>query len=95
MTARGRGNSWDGFPGEDWIVLGPKDLQRLLPSDHPAAGGSWQIRQDVATAILTHFYPQTENNDVSTHRFERRELIGTIESIKDGSHAPGSMESFG
>jgi hypothetical protein len=84
LTARGRGNSWDGFPGEDWIVLGPKDLQGLLPGDHLAAGRSWQIRQDVATAILTHFYPQTENNDVSTHRFERRKLIGTIESIKNG-----------
>jgi hypothetical protein len=84
LTARGRGNSWDGFPGEDWIVLGPKDLVGLLPADHLEVGRAWEIRQDVATAILTHFYPQTENNDVSTHRFERRKLSGTIESIKNG-----------
>jgi hypothetical protein len=84
LTARGRGNSWDGFPGEDWIVLGLKDLAGLLPADHLAAGASWEVRQDVATAILTHFYPQTENNDVSTHRFARRRLSGTIESIKNG-----------
>src|SRR5947209_1342314 len=23
LTARGRGNSWDDFPSENWIVLGP------------------------------------------------------------------------
>src|SRR4051812_3638172 len=88
LTARGHGNSWDGFPSENWITLGPKESEGLLPVDDPEAGRAWDVREDVATAILTHFYPQTENNDVSTHRFERRRLHGTIESVTDGiAHA--------
>jgi hypothetical protein len=84
LTARGHGNSWSGFPSENWIVLAPEQLEGLLPVAEPRAGHAWDVREDVATAILTHFYPQTENNDVSTHRFERRSLRGTIESVTDG-----------
>jgi hypothetical protein len=88
LTARGHGNSWDGFPSENWIVLDPKQGAGMLPVGEPEVGRAWDLRQDVATAILTHFYPQTENNDVSTHRFERRRLRGTIESLHDGiAHA--------
>jgi hypothetical protein len=83
LTARGHGNSWGGFPSENWIVLGPKQLAGLLPIEQAEPGRAWDLRQDVATAILTHFYPQTENNDVSTHRFERLSLRGTIESVRD------------
>jgi hypothetical protein len=88
LTARGHGNSWDGFPSENWIVLGSKQWVRLLPLEKPVAGGVWDVPEDVATEILTHFYPQTENNDVSTHRFERRTLHGKIEFVKNGiAHA--------
>jgi hypothetical protein len=84
LTARGHGSSWDGFPSENWIVLAPEQLEGLLPVAEPRAGRAWDVREEVATAILTHFYPQTENNDVSTHRIERRRLHGTIESVADG-----------
>ena len=84
LTARGHGSSWDGFPSEDWIVLAPEQISGLLPADPTRAGATWDVSEDVATGILTHFYPQTENNDVSTHRFEHRTLRGTIESIRDG-----------
>jgi hypothetical protein len=120
LVARGHGNSWDGFPSEDWIVLGRREVEAVLPAQcagvvagtlrvpsrsrdnqpdpatargasllqPPVAGRSWDVPEDVATSILTHFYPQTENNDVSTHRFERRKLRGTIEWVKDGiAHA--------
>ena len=85
LTARGHGNSWDGFPSENWIVLTPRQLEGLLPVAELRVGAAWDVREDVATGILTHFYPQTENNDVTTHRFERRGLRGTIESVKDGA----------
>jgi hypothetical protein len=84
LTARGHGNSWSGFPSENWIVLETEQTAGLLPVTEPQVGRAWDVREDVATAILTHFYPQTENNDVSTHRFVHRGLRGTIESIKDG-----------
>jgi hypothetical protein len=84
LTARGRGNSWDGFPSEDWIVLGPKQCQGLRPQGDVKPGGTWEVREDVVTAILTHFYPQTENNDVATHRFERRTMTGEILTVEGG-----------
>jgi hypothetical protein len=88
LTARGHGGSWGGFPSENWIVVPPERLPGLLPTAEPRAGSAWDVREDVATAILTHFYPQTENNDVSTHRFERRRLRGTIERVEEGiAHA--------
>jgi hypothetical protein len=84
LTARGHGSSWSGFPSENWIVLDSEQTEGLLPSTEPRVGCAWDVREDVATAILTHFYPQTENNDVSTHRFEHRRLRGTIESVQNG-----------
>jgi hypothetical protein len=85
LTARGHGSSWDGFPSENWIVPTPGQLDGLLPVPGIKVGDAWDVREDIATAILTHFYPQTENNDVTTHRFESRELSGTIESVQDGT----------
>ncbi len=84
LTARGRGNSWDGFPSENWIVLDPARREGLLPRGEVDRGRSWEVREDVATAILTHFYPQTENNDVSTHRFEARSLKGEVLAVEGG-----------
>jgi hypothetical protein len=91
LTARGHGNSWDGFPSEDWIVVSPGEREGLLPRGEVKVGESWDIREDVATAILTHFYPQTENNDVSTHRFERRTLKGRVLAV-DGGVARARVE---
>jgi hypothetical protein len=84
LTARGHESSWDGFPSEDWIVLGRSRREGLLPRGEVKEGTSWDVREDVATAILTHFYPQTENNDVSTHRFGRRALKGKVVAVEDG-----------
>jgi hypothetical protein len=84
LTARGHGNSWDGFPSENWIVLRPAEREGLLPRGEVKVNERWDIREDVATAILTHFYPQTENNDVTTHRFERRTLSGRVLAVEDG-----------
>src|SRR5205085_6543209 len=55
LTARGRGNAWSGFPSEDWIVLDPSQREGLLPHGDVEAGRSWEVRDDVATAILTRF----------------------------------------
>src|SRR5262249_39946236 len=38
----------------------------------------------VVKEFLTHFYPSTENNDVSKNGLDTAELSGTIVSSKDG-----------
>jgi hypothetical protein len=86
LTARGRGNSWGGFPSENWIVLDADAARGLRPpGEEPVEPGRrWEVPEPVATAIFTHFYPQTENNDVSTHRFSDRSLRGEVVAVSGG-----------
>ena len=53
--------AWSDFPVENWVVLTAEDQKALLAE---------QPDQGVLKKILTHFYPATENNDVSKNRFE-------------------------
>jgi len=90
LTARAQGtnpsdNSWHAYPSEDWIVLSAADIQKLLPADGKAAVGTkWDVDRVVATQILTHFYPQTENNDVRKNKIERINLRATVVSVTGG-----------
>jgi hypothetical protein len=81
VTARGRkGASWNDFPSESWIVLGPREQAALLPAGDVAPGGSWEVGDGVAGEILCHFYPQTENNDAPASRILEQSLRATAVS---------------
>ena len=90
LTARAEGtnpsdNSWHAYPSEDWIELDEADQAALLPAAGRAEPGtSWDIPRDVTTKVLTHFYPQTENNDVRKNRIDRISLKATVVSVKEG-----------
>ena len=89
LTARAQGtnpsdDSWHAYPSEDWIVLSPEDLRTLVPPLHANVGTTWEIDRDIATKLLTHFYPQTENNDVRTNKIERIALKATVISETGG-----------
>ena len=91
LTARAEGTnpsdtSWHAYPSEDWIVLDEADQARLLPPARAnvAPGTTWTIDRAVATKILTHFYPQTENNDVRKNRIDRIALKATAVVVSDG-----------
>jgi hypothetical protein len=92
LTARAEGtnpsdNSWHAYPSEDWIVLSESDQAKLLPprdSAVPAVGSTWEVDRDVAVKVLTHFYPQTENNDVRKNKIERAKLKATVVSVEGG-----------
>jgi len=82
LTARAEGtnpsdDSWHAYPSEDWIVLDAADVKKLLP---PAGATAWDVDRGVATKVLTHFYPQTENNDVGKNKIERVNLKATVVS---------------
>jgi hypothetical protein len=79
----GRG-AWSEFPVEDWIVLSGAEVKKLLAAQKFAAGATWTIDKELATKMLTHFYPATENNDVAKNKFERQSLRGTVISVRDG-----------
>lgn len=84
LTARsldGKG-AWSEFPVENWIVLTPADQQRFTgqrPEARP--GDTWEIGAETSRKVLTHFYPATENNDVSKNRFMQDKLAATVISM--------------
>jgi hypothetical protein len=89
LTARAEGtnpsdNAWHAYPSEDWIVLSASDQEKFLPPAGQAApemGATWEVDRAAATKVLTHFYPQTENNDVRKNEIERVALRGTVVSV--------------
>jgi len=85
LTSRsldGRG-AWSDFPVEDWIVLDRNEWEKLLPRSQVQVGDSREVDKRISARLLTHFYPPTENNDVSKNRFERQSLKVTVVSIHE------------
>lgn len=74
---------WCEFPAEDWLVLPPEQWGKLLP-DRVIPGERYTVDSEVSAGLLTHVYPQTENNVVATNRLDRQELRGQVVSVRDG-----------
>jgi len=70
--------AWTDFPGEDWVVLSAEDQRALLPSPS-GVPDSGSLKK-----LLTHFYPATENNDVSKNKFEQVDATSTVVESKGG-----------
>jgi RNA polymerase sigma factor (sigma-70 family) len=77
---------WGEFPGENWIVLSSQQSERLLKPGAVQPGESWLVDSETSAALLTYFYPQTENNDLASNRLDRQWLRATIVSA-DGDRA--------
>jgi hypothetical protein len=69
LVARGSGHgSWREFPGENWVILTPKEQAAILQRpDGP-------VDAEIAAKILTYFYPQTENNRATPQRILESKL---------------------
>jgi hypothetical protein len=85
LTSRGddRG-SWGAIPAENWIVLTQEEWSKLLPTTAATPGQAWELDRDVTAKILTHFYPQTENNNASIERIEGHRLTAKVLTIIEG-----------
>jgi hypothetical protein len=79
----GGGGSWDGV-SENWIVLAPDEVKKLLPPGPVAAGTAWDLDRTVGATLLRPFYPVTENNDLSKNRIDRQVLKATVVSAAGG-----------
>jgi hypothetical protein len=78
------GGDWNAFPAEDWVALSKPEWRKLLPPGKPTVGATWTIDREVSASLLTHFYPPTENNDVSKNRLIQQSLRGTVVSVGNG-----------
>jgi len=54
-------------------------------------GSVWEIDREEAGRLLTYFYPQTENNDVTTNRIDEQSLTARIVSVRGGWRMRVSM----
>src|SRR5438876_2838738 len=77
-----KSGGWNALPSEDWIELPRGQWLKLLPAAKVDVGTTWNIAEDLATQLLTRFYPTTENNDLSTNRIERQSLEARVIEIK-------------
>jgi hypothetical protein len=73
---------WSALPSEDWFSLSRAQMQRLLPAAPVRSGQTWTIPPEVATTLLTHFYPPTENWDLATHRIQEQVLTGRVVDVE-------------
>lgn len=94
LTARsldGRG-AWSEFPVENWIVLSPAEQKEFAGNrESVKRGDTWTIAPEVAQKLLTHFYPATENNDVSKNKFLEQKLALRVVSA-EGNRARARVE---
>jgi hypothetical protein len=85
LTARsldGKG-AWSEFPVENWVTLSASEQAQFLDSQTALKPGeSWTIPSELSQKLLTHFYPATENNDVTKNKFLERELVATVVSVE-------------
>ena len=75
--------SWREFPAEHWFVL-ERDQAAAFTAASPRVGQAWDVDTKSATRLLNYFYPQTENNDITTNLFQKRRLTATVISVSDG-----------
>jgi hypothetical protein len=85
LTARTfrKGGPWSGV-SEDWVTYGRAEVARLLPAGAVKPGQTWEPDAALAARLLTHFYPATENNDVSKNKIEKQSLTAKVLSVKGG-----------
>lgn len=79
----GGGGSWGGT-AENWIVYTREEVKQLLPAGAVQAGTRWELDGGLATRLLVHVYPVTENNDPAKNEIWEKRLAGTVVSVKDG-----------
>lgn len=78
------GGNWSALPSVEWIDLTEAESKALLPVNRPAVGSEWTVSSPLAKKILVHFYPPTENWEITTNVIEAILLTGRVESISGG-----------
>jgi RNA polymerase sigma factor (sigma-70 family) len=82
---------WHAYPAENWIVLAPEERVKLLPTEPAPVGFSWMLDKTVTDRILTHCYPQTEDNDLSRNRIDVGSIRATIVRV-DGDWVRAQLD---
>jgi len=65
-------------------VLGADEWLKFLPANEAKLDAAWRVDPAVSAKLLTHFYPSTENNDVSKNVFEHQHLDAKVVALDPG-----------
>lgn len=76
------GDSWRALPSEDHVVFRPAEVRQLLPAGPVRTGTAWDIDPELSARLLTNFYPQTANTDVTRNILVKQELRARVISVE-------------
>jgi hypothetical protein len=71
------------LPAEKWFVLSPAEWASFVGPPDAQLGTSWDLDSEVLSKLIHHFYPPSENNDLSRNRILHQSLRGTVISVQD------------
>lgn len=75
---------WTALPSEDWIMLSQSEAASLLPSGKPVVGQNGRPDAKTVASLLLHFYPPTENWELSNNTIDQQTLNATVVSLERG-----------
>jgi hypothetical protein len=79
-----KASNWANLPSESWVVLSKSQWTKLLPPDDVRVNTSWEPNKEAAAKVLKHFYPPTEDTDLTKNRIDEQPLQARVESIEKG-----------
>lgn len=86
LTGEGENHgNWGDLPAVDWVTLTQAQWRKLLPPGPARVGTAWEVEPQVTTLLFTHFYPPTENSDLTTNRIDRQSLRATVVAVENGT----------
>lgn len=75
--------SWDGI-SENWIVYSADEVKQLFPKSNLTVGETWMPDTKLMERLLLHFYPVTENNDVTKNKIQEQSVTASVLSVAGG-----------
>jgi hypothetical protein len=73
------------LPSENYLIFSRPEWSSLLGPGDYELGTSWKLGTGLTEKLVTHFYPPSENNDLTlAHEVQQQDFQATVVSVKDG-----------
>ncbi|HEV2473064.1 MAG TPA: hypothetical protein VGS41_10385, partial [Chthonomonadales bacterium] len=78
-------SGWSALPSVETIELPRANIRSLLPPAGARPGACWDVGHSLASLLLIHFYPPTEDWDLSANRISLETLRATYLGSRSGT----------
>ena len=73
------------LPAEKYVTFSRPEWSTLLGPEDLELGTSWKLDRALTEKLVTHFYPPSENNDLSlAHEVQQQDLTAMVVSVQNG-----------